>query len=100
MRRIKMKNVIITGLIISVILACGISYFASKSPDGLEKVAEDKGFLHLGEGKEIFKAPMPDYTTRGLKNEFLSNSLAGLIGVLITFGITFGLGYLIIKRKK
>lgn len=95
-----MKKIIIIGILISVTLAFFFSPYASKSPDGLEKVAEDKGFLHKGEGKEVFTSPIPDYTIPKIKNERLSTSVAGLIGTLITFSFAYGIGYYLKKKNK
>ena len=44
----KTQTIILVGLAVSAILAVFVSQFASNSPDGLEKVAGDKGFLSLG----------------------------------------------------
>ena len=93
-----MKNIIFIGLIISVAVAVFISPFASSSPDGLEKVAEDKGFLAVSEGKEILKSPMPDYSVSFIKNEKISTSVAGMLGTLLTFAVAFLLGKLIKRR--
>ncbi|MFH1073889.1 MAG: PDGLE domain-containing protein [Candidatus Firestonebacteria bacterium] len=95
-----MKKFIIIGISVSLLLACGISYFASSSPDGLERVAEDKGFLEKGEGKEVFKALLPDYKASFFKNEAVSNAAAGLLGTLIVFGLVSAFGKLIVKKRK
>ena len=95
-----MKKIILAGLFIAVAIALFLSPFASQSPDGLEKVAEDKGFLHKGEEKEIFNAPIPDYTMPGVKQEGIATSLAGLIGTLLVFAVAYGLGYFLRKGAK
>ncbi len=95
-----MKMIILIGLLIAVALAFFFSPFASQSPDGLEKVAEDEGFLHKGEGQEVFSAPIPDYAMPNVKHEGLATSLAGLVGTVLTFGVAFGLGYLIRRKAK
>lgn len=94
-----MKTTIFVGLAVAITLALFFSPFASSSPDGLEKVAEIKGFLHTGEGKEIFSAPIPDYTMPGIKHEGIATSFAGLVGTLLTFGIAYGFGYILKKDK-
>ncbi len=38
------------GLAVSLLLAGVVSYYASSSPDGLEKVAEDIGFIDVRRG--------------------------------------------------
>ena len=70
-----------------------ISPLASSSPDGLEKVAEDKGFM-----EEAVEAPyelITDYVLPGIENEALATILAGLIGTLVLFGAVCGLAWLI-----
>jgi len=93
-----MKKLVLFGFLVSVILAVIFSHFASKLPDGLEKIAEEKEFLEKNEGKEVFSALLLDYVFPGIKNEIIAGSLAGLIGVLLTFGITTVLAYLLRKR--
>ena len=83
------------GLAISLFIGGVLSLFASSKPDGLERVAEDLGFLEKGEGKEVITSPMPDYTLPAISNETLSASLAGIIGVLMMFALTYGIGKLI-----
>lgn len=85
------KKEVIFGLLAAVFLAVLISPFASSSPDGLEKVAEDKGFLEKGEIAPALVSPVPDYAWPGIKNGKLATSLAGAAGTLAVFG----LGYLI-----
>ena len=80
-----MKKEYIAGLFIALFLAAVLSPFASPWPDGLEKVAEDKGFIEKGEVKPTVTSPMPDYAIPGVKNEALATSAAGIIGTLIVF---------------
>jgi len=94
-----MKNVLIGGLLIAIVLAVIFSPFASKKPDGLERVAGDKGFLEKSEGKEVFHSPLADYLFPGIKNEILATSLAGFIGVAVVFFVAFFLGRLLKKTK-
>lgn len=94
-----MKNLILIGLFFSLVLAVFVSPFASSFPDGLERVAEDKGFLSVSEGKEVLSSPLPDYTVSFIKNEKISTSVAGLLGTLLTFSAAFSLGKLMKKRN-
>jgi cobalt/nickel transport system permease protein len=80
---------IYAGIIISL-LAVLISPLASGSPDGLEKVAEDMGFLERG-----MDAPytiLPDYTVPFLGETGLSTIVAGVIGALVVLGILILVG--------
>jgi cobalt/nickel transport protein len=94
-----MKMVILGGLLLALGLALFLSPFASKAPDGLERVAEDQGFLARAEGKEVFSSPIPDYAIPGLKNEALATALAGLAGTLVAFGLALLVGYGLITRR-
>lgn len=91
-----MKKFVIVMLAVSLAIAGGVSWFASSHPDGLEKVAEDKGFIDRA--KEPSYSVMPDYTVPGLTG-FLSNGAAGVIGVLAVFGIATAAGYLARRRR-
>ena len=91
-----MKKFVIVMLAASLVTAGVISYFASPRPDGLERVASDKGFLDRAKAP-VF-ALLPNYSVPGLP-AFLSNGLAGIVGVLVTFGVVTGLGYVVRRRK-
>ena len=84
------------GLGIALFLAI-LSPLASSNPDGLEWVAEQKGFL------ETARAPffnlIPDYVFPGISNEALATILAGIIGALMVFGVAFGIAYLRKNQK-
>ena len=86
------------GLIVAIAIAVLASPFASPHPDGLEKVAEDKGFLE--QGYSFLKAPIADYLVPGIKNEGVATGTAGFLGTVLTFGVMFGLGKAIVARKK
>lgn len=93
------RKEIIFGLFAALLLALFISPFASQWPDGLEKVAEDKGFIEKAEVRPALTAPIPDYVWPGLKNEKLATSLAGVAGTLFIFFVTYGISALIKKRQ-
>jgi cobalt/nickel transport protein len=93
------KKDILFGLFAALLLAFVLSPFASSSPDGLERVAEDKGFLEKGEIQPAMVSPVPDYAWPGVKSEKLATSAAGIMGTLIVFGAAYGFAALI-KRKE
>ena len=95
-----MRKGIFLVLLVSLAIAAFLSPFASTSPDGLEWVAEDKGFVHLSEGREIVNSPMPDYLIPGMENETVAGSFAGVVGTILTFGIMFGIGKLYLKKAR
>ncbi len=83
------------GLGLTLLLALLLSPFASTAPDGLEKVAETKGFAEKGESWKFWKhAPLPDYSLPWIRNEKGSKALSGLIGTLAIFFIALGIGKL------
>ena len=93
------KNMLFTiiGVLIILIIAMGLSLIASSFPDGLEKVAENYGFIDrativLSEGFFL----IPDYAFQGVENEYAQTSMAGLFGVLMIFAL-FAIVYLIYK---
>lgn len=86
-------------LLISIGLAGIVSFYASSSPDGLEKVAGDIGFIDTAKDHTLDNSALADYGVAGIENERLSVGIAGILGVVAT-GV---LMYLIIKfisRKK
>ena len=99
MRSSNMRLLLIAGLLLAIGLALVVSPFASSSPDGLEKVATDKGFLETAKDHLFSDSPLADYAVKGVDNERLSTGLSGLIGVLITFGVGWGLFALVRGRR-
>jgi len=75
-----------------------LSPLASSSPDGLERVAENKGFISLAQ-ESPFQI-IADYVFPGIENEALATILAGLIGTLILFGVAYALAWLLASRTK
>jgi len=95
----RLDGLIWIGLGVSLLLALFLSPFASSSPDGLEKVAEMKGFSEKGGSWKVWKyAPFSEYAIPWIKNEKVSTALSGLIGTLAIFFIAMGIGKLI-KRS-
>jgi hypothetical protein len=70
-----------------------LSPLASSSPDGLERVAEDKGFIHAA--REAWYELIPDYTVPGIGNEALATILSGILGTALLFGIGYGVAKLL-----
>ncbi|BAT52233.1 Cobalaminbiosynthesis CbiM protein [Nostoc sp. NIES-3756] len=77
--------------VVSIVLVAGIfSLAASAWPDGLERVAEDLGFIKLGEQVRIaVPTPLADYEIPGLGA--IGTSIAGLVGSAVCFAIAFGI---------
>ena len=90
------KLVWIVGLVIALFLAIA-SPLASSHPDGLEWVAEQKGFLDAAQGS-VYQI-LPDYLFPGVKNESLATILAGIFGIILAFGVALGVAYSRRKRQ-
>lgn len=89
---------ILIGLGITLLLALFLAPFASSSPDGLEKVAQMKGFAEKGEGLKSWRfAPLPDYALPWVKNKKIATAVSGLAGALAIFFISWGIGRLFKK---
>lgn len=94
----KQKTFLISGFIASLFLAGIVSFYASSNPDGLEKVAEDIGFLETAKDPTFGDGALADYGVKGLDNARLSTGAAGVIGVVATGAISTGL-FMLIRRK-
>lgn len=94
------KKEIIIGLFIALLVVVLLAPFASSSPDGLERVAEDLAFLEMADGQEIISSPIPDYEVPGLENKTLAGILAGIAGTLLTFVVMMMVAKLIAASKK
>lgn len=86
------------GLAIAALVVVILAPLASPDPDGLERVAEDRGFLEMGQ--EALYEILPDYTIPGLDDGTLSTIAAGLIGVIVVFLLMWGLGALLTRRRR
>jgi hypothetical protein len=86
----------IVGLLIALAVTL-ISPLASAWPDGLERVAEDKGFIE--DAQDAPYEVIPDYVLPGIGNQALATILAGIVGTLVVFGLAYGLGILLRRRE-
>ena len=100
MKDANIRAFVLVGLSVSLLIAIFVSPFASSYPDGLEKVAEIKGFLEKGEEWVLWKLSlMPDYSIPGSKNEKIATGLSGFVGTLLVFGVGYGGARLISSKR-
>jgi len=78
------------GLLLALSLAF-ISPLADSSPDGLEHVAEEQGFIENAESPPF--EILPDYTVPVIHNEAATTIAAGILGVLMMAGVGFGMAH-------
>lgn len=99
------------GLLVALVLAGVVSNFASANPDGLDAVTRDGCTFNsddeVTDGRcaaqqvqdhQLADSPLADYGIRGLDNAYLSTGLAGVAGVLVTFGLGAGIFWLVRRR--
>jgi cobalt/nickel transport protein len=94
----KNKKFLVSGFVVSLFLAGVVSFYASSDPDGLEKVAEDIGFIETAEDHTYADGALADYGVKGIENERASVGVAGVIGVIGT-AIVGGVLFTFIARK-
>jgi cobalt/nickel transport system permease protein len=88
----------VVGGILVTLVALLLTPFASGNPDGLERVAENLGFL--GAGQDAPYQILPDYTISVLGETALSTILAGVIGAGILIGVMILLGRNLRKQSE
>jgi len=87
--------------VLGVLLAVAVALFsplASPHPDGLERVAEDQGFLE--QGQDAPYEVIPDYIFPGIGNEAVATILAGIVGTLVVFGLGYALALVLRRREQ
>jgi cobalt/nickel transport protein len=94
----KQKTFLTSGFVVSLFLAGVVSFYASSNPDGLEKVAEDIGFIETAKDHTYADGALADYGVKGIDNARLSTGAAGVIGVIATGVISTGL-FMVVRRK-
>ena len=82
--RVGMRPFLIGSIVAAVVVGVVISQFAASSPDGLERVAIDKGFAEVATDHALDSSLFSDYATAGVSNEALSLAVAGVAGISVT----------------
>jgi cobalt/nickel transport system permease protein len=97
--RVGMRAFVIGAGLVALVFATVVSQFAAPDPDGLERVAQDQGFIERAQDHALASGPFADYATRGLGNETLSLAIAGVVGVVITLLVGLGVVYAVRDRR-
>jgi hypothetical protein len=95
--KVRTRVLVLCGVAVALLLAGVVSYYASRSPDGLTKVAEDHGFSSAARHHD--HSVFADYHTKGLGGGRLSGGLAGAAGTLVVLVLTGGLVAVVRRRK-
>jgi hypothetical protein len=92
--KLRYFGLIAVGLGIALFITL-FSPFASSDPDGLERVAEDKGFSGLADSPPY--ELISDYVFPWVGNEDLATVLSGIVGVLIVAAVVFAIAFLLTR---
>ncbi len=88
----------ITGLAIAVAIVVFLAPLASPDPDGLNKVAQDAGFLE--KAQNFFRGLLSGYGIPGVGDPTVSKVLSGLLGIAIVTIVILVLGRLLARRSR
>ena len=89
MRSVSSRTLIVVGLLVALTLAGIVSFYASSSPDGLNRVALDLGFAGSEQASAAQGGPLAGYETAGIDNGRWSGGLAGVLGCLLVLGCSW-----------
>ena len=92
------RTFLVVGLLATLLVAGGVSYYASSHPDGLEYVADQVGFGDAAKDSATEDSPLVDYQVKGVENDAASGALAGVVGALIVLALATGLAYAVRRR--
>jgi cobalt/nickel transport system permease protein len=97
-RRLSIVPLVLAGLAVAALLAFFVSPYANPNPDGLSRVAADKGIDASQLPSATDGSPLAGYAVKGVHDEGLSKGLSGLIGVAVTFVIGAGAVWVVRRR--
>lgn len=92
------RSFVLAGLVVTLLVAGGLSYYASSHPDALERVAQQAGFAETAERSAAEESPLAGYGVRGVEDARLSGGLAGVVGAVVVLLLAGGLGYAVRRR--
>lgn len=96
--RAAMGGFVAVGLIVALGLVIFVAPLANSDPDGLERVAEDQGFVSTARDTVTADSPLAGYGVAGVENDRRGTVVAGLIGTLLVFAT--GTGILVAVRRR
>ena len=88
MRTVSTRRLLLAVLVTALVIAGVISFYASASPDGLNRVAGDLGFASAEQSSGAGSGPLAGYEVAGIDHARLSSGLAGVLGCLVVLGLS------------
>jgi hypothetical protein len=98
MSRVSTKALVVAGLLVALLLAGVLSFYASSRPDGLNRVAEDKGFSDTRQEHATDGSPFAGYDAAGVSGGRLSKGVAGVVGCVVVLALAGGLTFVVRRR--
>ena len=98
MTRPSNRTFLVVGVLVALLLAGVVSYYASSNPDGLDRVAQDHGMSETEREHATGGGPLADYRARGVEDDRLATAVAGITGGLVVLGLFTGLTFLLRRR--
>ncbi|HEX4976732.1 MAG TPA: PDGLE domain-containing protein [Nocardioides sp.] len=92
------RTFLVVGLLVALLLAGVVSYYASPAPDGLDRVAGDHGLAGTEREHAADGSPLAGYRAEGVEDDRLSTAVAGVTGALVVLGLFGGLTFLLRRR--
>ena len=98
-RRISYVAFLVIGILAALALVVLLAPNANPNPDGLEKVAADKGIDSGATDHALVGGPLAGYGVRGVDNTWVGTWIAGALGIAATFLLCAGLVFLVRRRR-
>jgi hypothetical protein len=95
-----MKLFALAAVVVTAALALLVSPFASSEPDGLERVARDKGFEEERTRHRLEDSPVADYSLDAVTDESWSRRASGVAGAVAAGALGAGLFALLRRGRR
>ncbi|HEY6951045.1 MAG TPA: energy-coupling factor ABC transporter permease [Bacteroidota bacterium] len=86
-------SILILGMLVLIVP------FASTLPDGLQRVAQFLGFEYRSQMPQVINTPLKAYGFPGVESLAKASVLAGLVGAVSVFGLSFLVARILVPRK-
>lgn len=100
MRRPSTRLLVVVGVLVALLLAGLVSFYASSRPDGLNRVAEDQGMSRTEDRHQAAGGPLAGYRAKGVEDDRLATGVAGVTGALVVLVLFGGLTLVLRHRKQ